>query len=172
MYEKRDEATAAALALVQASEPHDEFCIINFDDEVFNGLPNDEDFTSDIQKIKEAISRIDVRGGKAMRTAVQTGIEYLGRVPHDERRMLVLITEGDDTSSKLTQGELLEKVKRSGIPVYCMGLLSEGNPQRQEAARLALGQLADESGGLAFYPKSAGEAEQISRQILNEVRKP
>jgi beta-lactamase regulating signal transducer with metallopeptidase domain/Mg-chelatase subunit ChlD len=171
MYEKRAEVIAAALTLVKATTPHDEFSILSFDDEVFNTLPNDEDFTSNIKEIKEAVSRIDARGGKAMRDAVQTGIDHLGLTTHNERKVLVLITEGYDTSSKVTQQQLLEKVKSSRVPVYCIGLLSESDPQRQDAARLALGELADASGGLAHYPKNVAEVESISRQIANEAGK-
>ncbi len=171
MYEKRAEVIAAALTLVKATTPHDEFCILSFDDEVFNTLPNDEDFTSNVKEIEEAVSRIDARGGKAMRDAVQTGIDHLGLTTHNERKVLVLITEGYDTSSKVTQQQLLEKVKSSRVPVYGIGLLSESDPQRQDAARLALGELADASGGLALYPKNATEIESISRQIANEAGK-
>jgi predicted nucleotidyltransferase component of viral defense system len=46
-----------------------------------------------------ALSRIDARGGKAMRDAVQMGIDHLALTTHNERRVLVLITEGYDTSS-------------------------------------------------------------------------
>jgi Mg-chelatase subunit ChlD len=171
MYEKRAEVIAAARTLVKATTPRDEFCILSFDDEVFNILPNDEDFTSNIKEIKEAVSRIDARGGKAMRDAVQTGIDLLGQTTHNERRVLVLITEGYDTSSKMSQQQLLEKVKSSRVPVYGIGLLSDSDPQRHDAARLALGELADASGGLALYPKNVAEVESISRQIANEAGK-
>ena len=53
------------------------------------------------------------------------------------------------------------------MPVYGIGLLSKSDPQRQDAARLALGQLADASGGLALYPKNVAEVESVSRQIAN-----
>jgi Mg-chelatase subunit ChlD len=171
MDQKRAEAVSAALAFVKAAKPHDEVCILGFDDEVFNGLPNEEDFTSNIKEMEEAISRIDARGGKAMRDAVQTGIDHLALTTHKERRVLVLISEGYDTSSKVSQGELLDKVKSSGVPIYCIGLLSEKDSQRQDAARLALGELADASGGLALYPKKVAEVESISRQIANEADK-
>jgi Mg-chelatase subunit ChlD len=138
---------------------------------VFNTLPHDEDFTSNITEIKEAVSRIDARGGKAMRDAIQTGIDHLGLTTHNERKVLVLITEGYDTSSKVTQQQLLEKVKSSRVPVYSIGLLSKSDPQRQDAARLALGELADASGGLAIYPRNVAEVESISRQIANDVGK-
>jgi VWFA-related protein len=171
MYEKRDEVMAAALALVQASKPRDEVCILGFDDEVFNALPSGEDFTSNIQEMEEALTRIDSRGGKAMRDAAETGLDHLGRTTHNERRVLVLISEGYDTSSKVGQEELLRKIKSSGVAVYCIGLLAESDPQRQETARLALDQLADASGGLAFYPKNVAEVESISHQIAHEAGK-
>jgi len=171
MDQKRAEAVSAALAFVKASKPNDEICIFGFDDEVFNGLPNEEDFTSNIKEMEEVISRIDARGGKAMRDAVQAGVDHLALTTHNERRVLVLITEGYDTASKITQGELLDKVKSSGVPIYCIGLLSEKDSQRQDAARLALNELANASGGLALYPKNMAEVESISRQIANEAGK-
>jgi beta-lactamase regulating signal transducer with metallopeptidase domain/Mg-chelatase subunit ChlD len=171
MDEKRAKAMTAALALVKASKPHDEICIFGFDDEVFNGLPNEEDFTSNIKEMEEAISRIDAQGGKAMRDAVQTGINHLALTIHNERKVLVLITEGYDTSSKVSQEELLDKVSSSGVPIYSIGLLSENDSQRQDAARLTLGELADASGGLALYPKNVAEVESISRLIANEAGK-
>jgi Ca-activated chloride channel family protein len=162
---------AAALALVQASKPHDEVCIVGFDDEVFNALPSGEDFTSNIEEMEEALTRIDSRGGKAMRDAVQTGIDHVGLPTHNEIRVLVLITEGYDTSSKVGQEELLRKIKSSAVPVYCIGLLIESDPHRQETAILVLDQLADASGGLAFYPKNAAEVESVIHKIANEVGK-
>jgi Mg-chelatase subunit ChlD len=171
MDQKRAEAVSAALAFVKASKPHDEVCILGFDDEVFNGLPHEEDFTSNIKEMEDAISRIDARGGKAMRDAVLTGIDHLALTTHNERRVLVLISEGYDTSSKVSRGALLDKVKSSGVPIYCIGLLSEKDSQRQDAARLALGELADASGGLALYPKNVAEVESVSRQIANEADK-
>lgn len=171
MDEKRAEAMTAALTLVKATKPHDEICIFSFDDEVFNGLPDEKDFTSNIKEMEAAIARIDARGGTAMRDAVQTGLDRLALTTHNERKVLVLITDGYDTSSKVSQEELLKKIKRSRVPVYGIGLLSESDPQRQDIARLALGELADASGGLAIYPKSVAEAESISRQIANEAIK-
>ena len=169
MDQRRAEVMAAALALVKASKPQDEVCIIGFDDEVFNRLPDGEDFTSNTKELEEVLSRIDARGGKAMRDAVQTGIGHLALTTHNEKKLLVLITEGYDTSSKISQKELLENVKTGGAPVYCIGLLSQNDPQRQNAARLALGQLANESGGFAFYPKNVAEVESVSSQIADKV---
>jgi beta-lactamase regulating signal transducer with metallopeptidase domain len=171
IFDKRARVMAAVLALVRASKPHEEVCIEDFNDEVFNGLPYGEDFTSDIKEMEEVLTRIDSRGGKAMRDAVRMAIERPEQTAHNDTKGLVLITEGYDTSSKVTEEELLGEVKDSGMPVYCIGLLSESYPSRREAARLALDQLAEASGGQAFYPKNPAEVESVSHEIANEVGK-
>jgi VWFA-related protein len=171
MRDKRAGVKAAALALVKASKPRDEVCIVDFNDEAFIDLPHGEDFTSDIKKMEEALTRIDSRGGTAMRDAIRMSIDHVEQTAHNNRKVLVLVTEGNDTSSTVTQEQLLGKVKNSGVRVYCIGLLSEDDPGQAGAARLALGQLAEASGGLDYYPTNLAEVERISPEIANQVRK-
>ena len=171
MREKRAGVKAAALALVRASKPHDEVCVVDFNDEAFNELPHGEDFTSDIQQMEEALTHIDSRGGSAMRDAIGMSIDHVKQTSHNDRKVLVLVTDGNDTSSTLTQEQLLGKVKNSGVPVYGIGLLHENDPGEAGAARLALGQLAEASGGRDYYPKDLAEVTSISAEIANEVRK-
>ena len=83
----------------------------------------------------------------------------------------VLITEGYDSASTVTQEQLLGKVRKSGVRIYSIGLLSEDDPRRAGAAKLALGQLADASGGLVYYPEDLAEVESISPEIAKAVRK-
>ena len=147
MRDKRARVKAAALALVKASNPHDQVCIVDFNDEVFNDLPSGEDFTSDIKEMEEALTHIDSRGGNAMRDAIRMSIDHVEQTAHNDRKVLVVVTDGNDTSSTVTQEQLLGKVKNSGVPVYCIGLLNEVT-LTPGAARLALGQLAEVSGGL------------------------
>lgn len=170
MDNKRDEMKAAALALVKASKPHDQICIVGFDDEVFNGLPHGEDFTSDINEMQEALGHIGSRGGTAMRDAVRTSTDQVVANAHNPRKVLVLISDGNDTSSKVTQEELLREVERSGVRIYSIGLLS-ADSRSAEAARAALAQLAEASGGLDFYPRDLAELDSTSHEIANEVRK-
>ena len=106
-----------------------------------------------------------------MRDAIRMSIDHVEQTAHNDRKVVVLVTDGDDTSSTVTQEQLLGKVKNSGVPVYCIGLLNQDDPGQAGAARLALGQLAEASGGLNYYPKDLAEVERISREILNEARK-
>jgi hypothetical protein len=171
MRDKRALVKAAALALVKASKPHDEVCIVVFNDEAFNELPHGKDFTSDIKEMEEALTRIDSRGGSAMRDAVRMSIDHVEQKAHNDRKVLVLVTDGDDTSSTVTQEQLLGNVKNSGVLIYCIGSPNEDDPGHAGAARLALGQLAEASGGVNYYPKDLAEVESISGEILDQVRK-
>jgi Ca-activated chloride channel family protein len=171
MSDKRAGVMAASLALVRASKPNDEVGIVDFNDEALNGLPDGEDFTRDTKEMEEALTHIDARGGSAMRDAVRTSIDRVEQTAHNARKILVLVTDGTDTSSSVTQEALLSKVKNSGVRVYSIGLLNEATPDQAAAARLALERLADASGGSAYYPKDLAELGSISEQIANAVRK-
>jgi GWxTD domain-containing protein len=162
----------AALALVKASQPHDEVGIVDFNDEALNGLPQGEDFTSDIKEMEMALTHINSRGGSAMWDAIEFSIDHIKKAAHNDTKAIVLITDDDDNASKVTQEQLLGKVKNSGVRIYCIGLLSEHDPHDARAARRALRQLAEAAGGLAYYPKDLAEVARISAEIANEVRKP
>jgi hypothetical protein len=165
MRDKRAGVKAAALALVNASKPNDEVCIVHFNDEAFNGLPNGKDLTSDTREMEEALARMDSRGGTAMRDAVRMAIDHVEQKGHHARKVLVLITEGDDTSSSVTQEELLGKVKSSGVRVYAIGL-----PTTDNTATLDLRQLADISGGVAYFPGSLADVDSFLPEIAKNVR--
>jgi Mg-chelatase subunit ChlD len=171
MREKRAGVSLAALALVKASHPHDEVCIVDFNDEASNDLPHGKDFTSDIQEMEDVLTRIESRGGSAMRDAIGMSIDHVDQRAHNDRKVLVLVTDGNDNSSTITPEQLLAKVRNSGVRVYSIGLLSEDHPRETKANRRALEQLAEASGGRDYYPKDLAEVESLSIEVANEVRK-
>jgi Ca-activated chloride channel family protein len=166
---KREAVKAAALALVKALKPDDDVCIIDFNDEVFGGLPKNEDFTGDVNEMEEALTRIDSRGGKAMRDALSLSLEVAQTGRHD-RRVLVLITEGNDSASRMSQEQLLVRVKGSGVRVYCIGLTGEDEPRRAAAARVALHEIAEASGGMDYYPVNLEQVDGIAPGLVAEIR--
>ncbi len=167
MRNKREAAKAAALALVKESRPGDELCIVDFNDETYLDL----DFTSDISKAEETIAHYDARGGTAMRDAVRMSINHLQQKARNDRRVLVLVTEGNDNASAVSQQDLLADVRNSGVRIYCIGLLSEGESREAVQSRRNLRQLADASGGQDFYPMDLAEAENISPEIARAARR-
>src|ERR1019366_6949764 len=131
MRDKRAKVEAAALALVKDSNPEDEVFIVNFNDEAFMDLPRSKDFTSDIKEMEEALTRIDSRGGTAMREAIRMSIDWLKEKAHKDKKVLVVITDGNDNSSAVSLEVLVKAAQQSGVLLYSVGLLSE--EERREA---------------------------------------
>ncbi len=168
MRDKRSKVAQAAMALVKASHRQDEVFIVNFNDEAYL----DRSFTSDIAKMEEALTKIDSRGGTAMRDAVSMSIDYLKEKGKREKKVLLVVTDGDDNTSGAanTMEKLVEKAQQSEILVYTIGLLSEEERGKAKRATRALNALAVASGGLAYFPKAVDDTEALAVQVAHEIR--
>jgi Mg-chelatase subunit ChlD len=171
MRNKREAVKAAALGLVNASKPGDKVCVVNFNDEVYYDLPHGEDFTSDVAEMQEALTHIDSRGGSSLRDAVRISIDHLQQADRADRRVLVLVTDGGDNSSRVSQEQLVSELTNSGVRIYAIGLAGDDDPSAARRAQAALGQLARASGGRDYYPNDLAEVESISPQIADELGK-
>lgn len=168
MREKRQRVEVAALALVKASNPQDEVFIVNFNDEAFLDVP----FTSDIAKMQEGLARIDSRGGTAMRDAISGAIDEMKAHAKKDKRILLVITDGNDNTSSITLERLVEKCSSADMPiaVYTIGLLNEEEKREAKKAERALSALTRASGGLAYYPKQAAEVDALAVKVAHEIR--
>jgi VWFA-related protein len=167
MNDKRSRVAAAALALVKASNPDDEVFIVNFNEDPYL----DQAFTHDSKKLEEALGRIDARGGTAMRNAISGAIDYMKTDAKLDKKVLVVVTDGNDNASTdTTLEQLLRKVRDAGVLVYSIGLLSEEEAREARAAKRALNSLAETSGGMSYYPKDLAEVEKITPEIAHEIR--
>ncbi len=170
MRDKRAKVEAAALALVKASNPVDETFVVNFNDEAFLDLPHSKDFTSDIKDLEEALTRIDSRGGTAMRDAIRMSIDHVKEKGHRDKRVLVVVTDGNDNSSVISLENLVKAAQQSEVLIYSVGLLSEEERREAKRAEHALNDLATATGGEAFFPKDVSEVDRIARQVARDVR--
>ncbi|MEO8097838.1 MAG: VWA domain-containing protein [Acidobacteriota bacterium] len=167
MKDKHSRVTAAALALVRASNKDDEVCFVNFNDDYYK----DQGFTNDISKLEEAMERIDNRGGTAMRDAMSATIAYVKAEGKRDKKVIVVVTDGNDNASnKTTLEDLLKRVRESEVLVYTIGLLSEEEKGEANKARRALNNIVEVAGGFAYYPKDLSEVEDITPQIAHEIR--
>lgn len=167
MNDKRARVAAAALALVKASNPEDEVFIVNFNDDPYL----DQSFTHDSKKLEEALTRIDAHGGTAMRNAISGALDYMKTDAKLDKKVLVVVTDGNDNASgETTLEQLLRKVRDSGVLVYSIGLLAEEEPRESRAAKRALNSLAETSAGAAYYPKDLAEVEKVTPEIAHEIR--
>jgi Ca-activated chloride channel homolog len=166
MREKRPKVAAAALELIKASNPQDEVFIVDFNDVAYLDAP----FTSNIKKLEQVLDRIDTRGGTAMRDAISMSIDYAKTEGKKSKKVLLVITDGNDNTSNETLEQLVRKARQSEVLIYSIGLLNDEEPREGRAAKRALNELALASGGLSYYPKTLGEVESITPQIAHEIR--
>ena len=170
MRDKRAKVEAAALTLVKDSNPEDEVFVVNFNEEAFNDLPHGKDFTNDIAEMEEALTRIDSRGGTAMRDAISKSIDHLKEKAHKDKKVLVVVTDGNDNSSLVTLENLVKASQQSGVLIYSVGLLSEEERSEAKRAERALNALATATGGETFFPKDVSEVERIAHQVARDIR--
>lgn len=166
MRDKRQKVETASLDLVKASNPHDEVFVVNFNDEAYLDVP----FTNDIKKLEEGVARIDSRGGTAMRDAISMSIDYLKEKGKKDKKVLLVVTDGNDTASSGTLEKLIDKCRDSGVLIYSIGLLNEEEKREAHKAKRALDAISKESGGLVFYPKDATEVDRIALQVAQDIR--
>jgi Ca-activated chloride channel family protein len=165
MREKRAKVNQAALNLVRSSNPEDEVFVVNFNDEYYL----DQDFTNDLLKLKEALEKIDAKGGTALYEAVVASAEHLKRNARLERKVLFVVTDGEDNASRETLEQAVKHLQEENGPsVYAIGIL--GDEEHPKRARRALEIIAQRTGGVAFFPKTLDEVDEISRQVAHDIR--
>src|SRR5215475_11506674 len=170
MRDKRAKVEAANLALVKDSNPDDEIFVVNFNDEAFLDLPHNKDFTNDVKELEEALTRVDSRGGTAMRDAIRMSIDHLKEKGHKDKRVLVVVTDGNDNSSVISLENLVKAAQQSEVLIYSIGLLNEEERREAKRAERALNDLAVATGGEAFFPKELSEVDRIAHQVARDVR--
>ena len=166
MRDKRAKVAAASMALVKASNPQDEDFIVNFNDDAYL----DQSFTNDPKKLEAALERIDSKGGTAMRDAISMSISYLKESGKKDKKVLLVVTDGNDNTSNETLEQLVREAQRSEILIYSIGLLNEEEPREAKKAKRALRALAEASGGVDYYPKDLAEVDRITPEVAHEIR--
>ncbi len=166
MRDKRQKVESAALTLVKQSNPQDEVFIVNFNDEAYL----DADFTNDISKLEEGLTRIDSRSGTAMRDALSMSIDHLVEKGKKDKKVLLVVTDGNDNTSGTTLEDLVHKAQQSEVLIYAIGLLNEEQRRERKKAIRALDALTEASGGMAYYPELLSEVEEIAEKVAHEIR--
>jgi VWFA-related protein len=175
MRDKREAVNAAALIFAKTSNPQDQVFVVNFNDVYYLDTPGD--FASTIEDLKSALDKIDSRGGTALRDAVIASLDHL-KLGNRDKKVLLVITDGEDNASRYTQEELMTRAQKSSAVIYTIGLLGSDETSTLfkisggEAHRAAkvLRELAETTGGEPYFPKSLDEVESTCRQIARDIR--
>lgn len=171
METKLGTAQEAAIGFARRMRRGDVMEVIAFDGQVNILQP----FTGDATALERAIRQATVNGSTSLYNAIYISLKDLqkARARHaDElrREAIVVLSDGDDTSSLVAYDEVLNLAKRSETAIYAIGLRPNDGPRREfKEAEFVLRQLSQETGGRVFYPTAVSELPKIYDQIAQEL---
>jgi len=167
MRDKRPRVNEAALTLVQASNPQDEAFVVNFNDDFYLDL--DKDFSSSIPELKEALERIDSRGSTALYDALIGSLDHVKK-GKKEKKVLLVVTDGEDNTSRNSLEKTIKEIQKTDTVIYTIGLLGQENKRSAKNAKKALTEIAQASGGIAFFPENVEDVHAICEQVAHDIR--
>ncbi|MFZ0634129.1 MAG: VWA domain-containing protein [Candidatus Acidiferrales bacterium] len=171
MREKRAQVNAAALTFVKTSNPQDEVFVVNFNDEYYLDL--DTDFTNDPKELQEALERIDSRGSTALYDAIIGSLDHLKK-GHKDKKVLLVITDGDDDASRKSFEYTVKAAQNSNALIYTIGVFSEEDESHDKKmvrrSKKILTELAEATGGEAYFPANLDQVEPVCTQIARDIR--
>ena len=166
MQRRREGVIAAGMAFAASSHPDDELFTLNFNEHVWPGLPDGQPFTSDRAELQRALDRSTARGQTALFDAIALGLERLDQ-GHRTRKVMVVVSDGGDNASRTTFDRVLDAALRNDVVIYTIGIYE---PDDRDAKPRLLRQLADATGGEAFFPKADGDVTPLLERIARDIR--
>ena len=171
MEEKLPTAQEAAVGFARRLRPVDAMEVVAFNSQVDVVQP----MTGDIAALETAIRGTSVNGSTSLYNAIYVALKQLKKerarsAEEIRRQAMVVLSDGDDTSSMMPYEEVLDLAKRSETAIYAIGLRQPdmGRPRFKEA-EFVLRQLSQETGGRAFFINSVVELPKIYQQISDEL---
>ena len=172
MTEKMSTAQEAAIGFAERLRNEDLASVIDFDSRVVIL----QGFTNSVDELTNAIRQTSAGGSTSLYNAIYISLKELGKVDaattDDIRRQaIVMLSDGEDTSSLVEFEEVLELAKRSATVIYSIGLRSRDIRTRRgfREADFVLRQLAQETGGRAFFPDQVEDLSEIYQRISDEL---
>ena len=123
---------------------------------------------SDFPRLVKRVRSLTAHGETALYDAI--GVYLDGASEQDGRKVMVLYTDGEDTQSSLSLDSLMKLLKASDVTVYAIGALEKQPFRVQLIQRALLADIAEATGGTAFFPSNVKDLDRIYAQVLGEVR--
>jgi Ca-activated chloride channel family protein len=167
-------AQEAAIGFARRLRPQDLAEIIDFDSRVIVL----QSFTNSAAELEQAIHKTSAGGSTSLYNAVYIALKDLKKVVAKNvddirRQAIVVLSDGEDTSSLLPFEEVLDQAKRSETAIYSIGLRSNENTSTAskgfKEAEFVLRQLSQQTGGRAFFPNQVSELTGVYGQISDEL---
>jgi VWFA-related protein len=167
MLDKREAVDSAANRLLAESNVRSTAFVVNFNEKAYL----DQGFTLDRVALRRGIDRFDARGPTALYDAVAASADELARHAKESKQALLIITDGADNASRIALQEAIRRVQNLGGPVvYTIGLLYDADKKEAEKARSDLEMLSAETGGVAYFPKSLENVDEIASEVARDIR--
>jgi VWFA-related protein len=166
MLAKRSDVVNAAMEFVGAGNPGDEMCVVNFNENVYLGLPPGMRFTSDRNELRSALLRTTPAGRTALYDALAMGIEQLKSGMRD-RKALVVVSDGGDNASRHRLDDVLQMAQRSSATIYTIGIYDDADLDRNPKV---LRKIAEMSGGRAYFPESPKDRARVWLDVAGRIR--
>ena len=154
----------AAIRFLNALLDAVDITLVDFDTEVRVARYGQRDFARLVERIRQ--QKLGVY--TAMYDAI--GVYLDGADGQEGRKIMVLYTDGGDTRSTMRFGDVVDLLKASDVTVYAIGALDHQSGALRSAQRMILQQIADATGGQAYFPTSVKEVDRIYEHIVAEIR--
>jgi Ca-activated chloride channel family protein len=166
MRSKRPELITAGLTFVGASNPQDQIFVVNFNDKVRSGLPENTPFTDDVKLLRAALSDSPPQGRTALYDAIAYALHHVDSGQRD-KKALVVVSDGGDNCSTHTLAQLMRLIEESHTTIYTVGIFDADDEDRNPQV---LKRIASASGGESFLPTESGELVPIFEKIAKDIR--
>ena len=159
--------SAATTFLRTVMNRDDEFFFLDFADRPRVAV----DFTTEIPRISEDLLGVSPKGRTALYDAVYVGLDKLRDAAH-AKKVLLLITDGEDNRSRYTFSNIREYVKEQDVQIYAIGIVDPwSSPLAADGVgRDLIEKLTELTGGQSFFPDSVHELEDIGFKIGVEIK--
>jgi Ca-activated chloride channel homolog len=173
MEEKLATAQAAAARFIKTLRPQDVAQVVQFNDRATTL----QGFTNDHAALDAAIRKTEASGSTALHNALYIALKDLmkdKKAAELRRRAIVLLSDGEDTASLVSDDQVLELARKSEINIYAISLrsnqLTDRNRQAFSQAEYLITALTRDTGGRAYTPTSLGELDTVYDRIAEELR--
>ncbi len=171
MRQKLPLAQEAAVRFVSSLKSEDEVQVVEFGDRVMTLV----EFTTDFDVVNDAIQSTEVAGATSLYNAIYISLKDLEsyRPKELDRRAVIVLSDGNDTSSVLGFEDVREQARKTNVTIYAISLRANQADLKKEKyrnAKFELDQLANESGGVSYAPESLDDLAGIYDLILTELK--
>lgn len=176
MRDKKDRVDKATDLFLNLNNPQNELFLMSFN----SASRLDEDFTQDIDDIRDALYNQMVSGGTALYDAISLAVEH-AHEGSEPKRVVVVFTDGEDKDSYYTIDEVVQQVEEADVLVFIIAFLAERESEnngffgmlkkfKKETVSKSVIDVAEATGGKAYFPNDAKELQKVFEEIAYELR--